>query len=73
MLFRSGKVSKYRILQLPEQQDVIQEFLNNLGEEAKTKMMREELGENYKYFEVVKQAKNMQGIQTRLITDFEIK
>jgi protease IV len=66
-----AKIKEYKVTYLPEQKDVIKQLLESLtGEDVKTNYIKKELGENYIYFESLKNAAQMKGIQARLPFDF---
>jgi len=65
-----AKISHYRLLCLPEQKDPFEQILDELlGNEPST-MIRQALGEDYRYYEILKEIRQMKGVQARL--PFEI-
>lgn len=67
----AAELDTYRIRELPAQKDPIQELLQNyMGSTAQTKIMKNELGEAYKYVKIIKKFSSIKGIQARL--PFEI-
>ena len=67
----AAELDTYRIRELPAQKDPIQELLQNyMGSTAQTKIMKNELGEAYKYVKIIKEFSSIKGIQARL--PFEI-
>ncbi|WP_421917903.1 signal peptide peptidase SppA [Marinifilum sp.] len=62
----------YRIVSLPKQKDPIEEIIKDLTGEAKTRFLKFELGENYKYYNKAKNLLNLGGIQTRLPYEIEL-
>lgn len=67
----AAELDTYRIRELPVQKDPIQELLQNyMGSTAQTKIMKNELGEAYKYVKIIKEFSSIKGIQARL--PFEI-
>jgi len=64
-------IDDYRIRELPEQKDPIQEIIENyMGATAQTKILENEFGETYKYVKYIKEFSTIKGIQLRL--PFEI-
>ncbi len=59
-------LEKYRIVELPEQEDPLQQILKEFTGNIKHNLIRKELGDDYKYYEIMKSVKNLNGIQTRL-------
>jgi len=66
-----AKLKDYRITILPEEEDTFTKIIKNLTGEDKS-MIQRELGENYKYYQQVKQAIKYQGIQARLPFEYTI-
>ena len=46
--------------------------MTNFSSQARTSFLQAELGENYKYFEMVEKLKNLNGIQAKLPFELEI-
>jgi protease-4 len=63
---KKANLDIYRIIELPKQEDPIEILIKQLTGEVKIKTMRKELGEDYKYYELLKNARKLQGIQSRL-------
>jgi len=59
-------VDKYRVVELPVLEDPLQLLLKEISENSRTRMLKKEFGEYYKYFEQLEDMKNMSGIQARL-------
>ena len=70
---RLAKIDKYRIYELPEEKDSFEEIINDLTGDAKTSLIKTELGENAKYYESIRQLATKQGIQMRMDYDLEVK
>ncbi len=56
----------YRIISLPKQKDPLEQFIEQMMDGSSTRILQQELGENYKYWDYFNEVKNMQGIQARL-------
>ncbi len=67
---KKGGLTNYRIKELPKQKNPFEELLIGLSVRAKTDILKEELGENYKYYMQMKRVMKHQGILTRM--PFEI-
>jgi protease IV len=59
-------VTEYRIIELPEAVDFYASLLNNFTEDMKMKALKEELGDNAKYFIELKEILEAGDIQARL-------
>ena len=59
-------LENYRVFELPEQKNPFQELLEDFGMQARMKMVQQELGPLYPYFEKVKELEKMEGIQMRM-------
>jgi protease-4 len=57
---------KYRVVELPVLEDPLQLFLKGLSDNARSRMLKKELGEYYKYLKQIEDLKNMSGVQARL-------
>ncbi len=66
----AANLEKYRIVDYPQLKEPFQQLLENLQGNVRTSIIKRELGEEYKYYETIKNLKNHQGIQARI--PFEI-
>ena len=66
-------LEKYRIVELPVLEDPLQLLLKELSENARTRLLKKELGEYYKYFEQLEDLENMSGVQARLPFKVELQ
>ncbi|MBW4890724.1 signal peptide peptidase SppA [Mucilaginibacter sp. HMF5004] len=71
---KKAKVKSYNIVPYPEQDNSIFKSLTR-GATAQTRvyMLKSELGENYKYYEQVKAASQLSGMQMRMDYEVEVK
>jgi len=60
----------YRTVEMPKKEDTFEAILKQLSGEVKFRIIRSELGENYRYYEQLKKIQQLQGIQA--IMPFEI-
>jgi protease-4 len=65
-------LEKYRVISLPVLEDPLDVFIRELTENSRTRMIRHELGEFYKYFKSVSELENLFGVQARIPFMFEI-
>ncbi len=59
-------VENYSIRELPAVEDPYTKILNQLGEELRISILKKELGESVKYYNILQEIKDMSGIQARL-------
>ena len=62
----------YRLIELPKQKEPIEQIMDELMGKTRIKLLQNELGSNYKYYQFYKEIENMNGIQTRLPFEIEI-
>jgi protease-4 len=71
---KMAALDKYKIVELPRQKDALEKILGDLYGDVNVFFLKNELGEmNYHYYEKVKEAIQMSGIQARLPFILEIK
>jgi protease-4 len=70
---KMAKLDKYRITQLPEQKDVLQELIKDLKDDSEARSIKNNLGEAASYYTSLKEILKMKGVQTRMLFDFDIK
>ncbi len=68
----AGIGDEYRIVELPRLEDPITRFLNQYKGEYEEEVLQRQLGEYARYFDLLQQIKNGQGIQARMGFDLEI-
>jgi protease-4 len=56
---KEAKLKDYKLVTYPEQKSIFNKFGSGLTAEMKTRMVKSELGENYKYYEQIKTATQM--------------
>lgn len=63
----AANLDTYRIRELPMQKDPVQELIENLmSSNIQTKIMKNELGDAYKYVKFIKEFSKIKGIQARI-------
>ncbi|MCK4854641.1 MAG: S49 family peptidase, partial [Bacteroidales bacterium] len=65
-------LEKYRVISLPVLENPLDVFIRELTENSRARMLRNELGEFYKYFKSVNELENLFGVQARIPFMFEI-
>jgi len=68
-----AKTKNYRIVSLPEQKEWFQELIDQLsGTEEPMTRIREVLGEDYRFYRMYRELKEMNGIQARMLYEITI-
>jgi protease IV len=68
-----ANIDKYSLRELPVIEDPFTRILSQLGGEIKMRILKNELGETARYFNMVKEIRDMSGIQARLPYFLEIR
>lgn len=63
----------YRIVKLPKLEDPIQKIIDDLTGNSQVKILEEQLGENFYYYEQLKKLKDLSGIQAVMPYNVRIK
>lgn len=61
-----AKISTYKIYELPVQKDALQEIMNDISGDAQASFIKNELGDNAKYYKSLKSIIGQQGVLTRM-------
>lgn len=69
---KKANLSKYKVSQYPEKEDPFTSILNNSKEKVQAWVAKEQMGEYYRYFDVMRQATTHSGVQARLPYTVEI-
>ena len=65
-------VDKYSIKELPVQEDPYTKLLSQLSGDVKTRILKKELGESFRFLNELREIKDLSGIQARLPYFIEI-
>lgn len=68
-----AKLENYRIVNLPKLKDPFEELLKEISGSAKASFMKDELGENYKYYQELRNIVSQKGILARMPYDIDIR
>ncbi|NOZ46825.1 MAG: signal peptide peptidase SppA [Chlorobi bacterium] len=68
---RAG-LDNYRIVNLPKQKSTIEQIVSELTGETKARILENELGESYKYYESLKNCLSQEGILARVPYNIDI-
>ena len=69
---KMANLDNYRIVNLPKQKDPLEEFMQGFAGSAKASFMKDELGDNYKYYQQLHSIISQKGIMARMPYDIEI-
>ena len=69
---KKAKISDYRLVNYPEQKDPFDNIIKTLTDETSVYFTKQQLGADYKYYEMVKKVSRYQGMQTRMLNEVEI-
>ncbi|MGJ1192886.1 signal peptide peptidase SppA [Sphingobacterium thalpophilum] len=69
---KKANLGKYKVSQYPEKEDPFTSILNNSKEKVQVWVAKEQMGEYYRYFDVMKKATAQTGVQARLPYSVEI-
>jgi len=70
---KMAKVKDYRIVSYPIQKEGIEALFDKSGDKLKDYFAKRELGEQYEYFQKLKSAVSLSGIQARMPFDISVK
>ena len=70
---KMAKLTDYSIIPYPEQSSKLKNLTRGFGVEMKTYLIKNELGDNYKYYNQVKQASMLSGVQMRMPYEVVVK
>ncbi|MDG1189259.1 MAG: signal peptide peptidase SppA, partial [Flavobacteriales bacterium] len=65
-------LESYRIKNLPKLKNPFEEIIENLGGQITTKLVKNELGESYEYYQQLNEVMQMENVQMRMPMQFEI-
>ncbi|MEI6456517.1 MAG: signal peptide peptidase SppA [bacterium] len=61
-----AKTKSYKLVSLPEQKDPIDQIIDEIFGNEPSAVIRQALGEDYKYYEYIKELREMKGVQARM-------
>lgn len=73
MARRMADLDNYRLLNLPKQKDPWQELMKGFSESAKASLLKNEMGENYKYYQQLRNLISQKGVMARMEYDIDIR
>jgi protease-4 len=66
------KIDNYRLIELPKLEDTFEKIIGEITGDAKIKILKSELGADYKYIQQYRNLMRMKGIQARLPYDVDV-
>ncbi|MDO8928619.1 MAG: signal peptide peptidase SppA [Bacteroidota bacterium] len=69
---KMANLDNYRIVNLPKLKDPFEELLKGFSGSARASFMKDEMGENYKYYEQLRSIISQKGVLARMPYDIEI-
>lgn len=69
---KMANLDNFRIVNLPKLKDPLEELLKGFSGSAKASFMKDEMGENYKYYEQLRSIISQRGVLARMPYDIEI-
>ena len=63
---QKSNLTDYSIMQLPKVKNPIEEFFNDVEKETEVKVIKNQLGDSYKYLKNLKTIINLKGVQARM-------
>lgn len=70
---KKAKLKDYKIVDYPSQVDPISALFDKSGDKVKAYFVKRELGDNYIYYEQMKSALNLSGVQARIPYNIQIR
>jgi len=70
---KKAKIKDYKIVDYPSQVDPISALFDKSGDKVKSYFVKRELGDNFMYYEQMKSALNLSGVQARIPYNIQIR
>ncbi|TRZ71228.1 MAG: signal peptide peptidase SppA, partial [Bacteroidetes bacterium] len=67
-----AQLKSYKIWSLPEQKDPIQQIIDELLGNTPESRIQSMMGDDYRYYRILKDIRSMKGIQARILYDYEM-
>lgn len=68
-----ANLKEYRVVSLPEQKEWFEELIDQISGNDPSARIREALGEDYRFYQYIKEVRDMKGVQARMMMDIEIR
>lgn len=70
---KKANLTEYRITNLPQQKDPFEKILKSFGTSASNYFVKQQLGDDFKYYQQLKTIQHMHGVKARMLWDGEIQ
>jgi len=70
---KKAKIKDYRVVAYPEQESGLKALTHGMSAQVRTSMLKSELGDNYKYYNQIKEVSQLSGMQMRLPYEVVVK
>jgi len=67
-----AKTKNYRLISLPEQKEWFEELIDQFTGNDPSARLKAALGDDYHYYQYLKEIREMKGVQTRMVTEINI-
>ena len=67
-----ANLSDYRIVEYPEKEDFFDKLIKDMNKNMSAEVIKEVIGENYKFWQLIKNVQKITGIQARMEYGLEI-
>jgi len=65
-------LENYRVTSLPKLEDPLTQLMNQLSGDVRMKMIRKELGADFRYYQMLKEIREMEGVQARIPYEIQV-
>lgn len=69
---KKAKIKNYSVIEYPAKEDFMKKLMKGLSEDAETRLLKVQLGENFESFKQIRNIKKINGIQARMSYDLVI-
>lgn len=66
-------LKEYRVVSMPEQKEWFEELIDQISGNDPSARIREALGEDYRYYQYIREIREMKGVQARMMMDIDIR
>jgi len=70
---KKAKITDYKLVSYPDQVDPFKSLFEHSGDKVKTYFMKQEMGDQFIYYEQMKSAINLSGVQARMPYNIQVK
>lgn len=70
---KMANLDSYRIVKLPKEKNTLEELMSGLSTKIKTSVIKDELGDGFKYYKTIENIKNSSGVIARIPYELEME